>query len=107
MNSQRMNDARRCMAVRAFAAGFDHTKMQGAVCAAGLALLVAMTPAMEARAEVRLPPLDTDPQRCERGYVRLQYFATERLCALTACTRSPATRSDWQHDRPEQRRVRG
>mmetsp|Transcript_14202 Transcript_14202/g.40527 ORF Transcript_14202/g.40527 Transcript_14202/m.40527 type:complete len:232 (-) Transcript_14202:1293-1988(-) len=67
VNSQRVNDARRCMAVRAFATGFDH-KVQGAFCAGGLALLVAMTPAMGARAEVRLPPLDNDPQRCERGY---------------------------------------
>ena len=76
VNSQRVNDARRCMAVRAFATGFDH-KVQGAFCAGGLALLVAMTPAMGARAEVRLPPLDNDPQRCERGYVRAEYFATE------------------------------
>ena len=76
VNSQRVNDARRCMAVRAFATGFDH-KVQGAFCAGGLALLVAMTPAMGARAEVRLPPLDNDPQRCERGYVRAEYFPTE------------------------------
>lgn len=76
VNSQRVNDARRCMTVRAFATGFDH-KVQGAFCAGGLALLVAMTPAMGARAEVRLPPLDNDPQRCERGYVRAEYFPTD------------------------------
>jgi hypothetical protein len=69
-SSQRMNNAPRCMAVRAFATDLDH-KVQGAICAGGLALLVAMTPAREAHAEVRLPPLDSDPQRCERGYVRL------------------------------------
>lgn len=71
LNSQRVRNVPRCNAHPASACS---PKLSGAICAGGLALLVAMTPAFEARAEVRLPPLDTDPQRCERGYVRNESF---------------------------------
>lgn len=87
MAKQRMNNAPRCIAVRASATDFDR-KVQGAICAGGLALLVALTPAMGARAEVRLPPLDTDPQRCERGYVRLERFTAGGLVRSPSPTAS-------------------
>ena len=73
-----------------------HQELKTTICAGGLAALVAMVPAMQANAEVRLPPLDPDPQRCERGYVRRRRRRCRRtvvvavvLTLLTLLTTSP------------------
>ena len=76
VTSHRVGNLPRCNALHANAC---HHKLQGAICTGALAVLVALTPAFEARAEVRLPPLDTDPQRCDRGYVRIDSSLSHRL----------------------------
>eukprot|EP00894_Picocystis_sp_ML_P001363 jgi/Pico_ML_1/51880/g12.t1 len=45
------------------------TKLARAICGGATALVVALAVPTVAQAGIRLPPLDSDPNRCERAYV--------------------------------------
>uniref|UniRef100_A0A383V1S1 Thylakoid lumenal 17.4 kDa protein, chloroplastic n=1 Tax=Tetradesmus obliquus TaxID=3088 RepID=A0A383V1S1_TETOB len=57
----------RCQSVKASAAREESTRSFAAVAAAGFTALSLLS-AAPAMAEFRLPPIDSDPNRCERGY---------------------------------------
>eukprot|EP00882_Tetradesmus_deserticola_P008241 GHRQ01008686.1.p1 GENE.GHRQ01008686.1~~GHRQ01008686.1.p1 ORF type:complete len:111 (+),score=31.94 GHRQ01008686.1:184-516(+) len=57
----------RCQAVKASAVREEGTKSFAAVAAAGFTALSLLT-AAPAVAEFKLPPISSDPNRCDRGY---------------------------------------